>query len=111
MTLPPLLQQVFDTIGDDEPETERVNGDANDALLLPPPSEPMAVARFFIRQCLHENRLTLRYWRGGWWMWKTTHWVEVDDGVVRSILYRFTEHALYRQGHACALGTEQAQDR
>ena len=41
MTLPPLLQHVFDTIGDDEPETERINGDANDALLLPPPSEPM----------------------------------------------------------------------
>jgi putative DNA primase/helicase len=97
MTLPPLLQQVFDTIGDDdEPEAERVNGDANDALLLPPPSEPMVVARVFVRDCLCNGILTLRHWRGGWWMWKTTHWVEVEDGVVRSILYRFTEHAVYR---------------
>jgi putative DNA primase/helicase len=28
-------------------------------------------------------------------MWKTTHWVEVDDRVVRSTLYCFTEHAFY----------------
>jgi hypothetical protein len=67
MTLPPLLQQVFDTLGDDdEPEAERVNGDANDTLLLPPPSEPMAVARVFVRDCLHNGILTLRHWRGGW---------------------------------------------
>jgi putative DNA primase/helicase len=31
-------------------------------------------------------------------MWKTTHWVEVEDGAVRSILYRFTEDALYLDG-------------
>ena len=55
----------------------------------------MAVARIFIRECLHNGILTLRHWRGGWWMWKTTHWNEVEAGAVRSILYRFTEHALY----------------
>jgi putative DNA primase/helicase len=66
--------------------------------LLPPPSEPMVVARVFVGGCLHNNILTLRHWRGGWWMWRTTHWVEVDERVVRSILYRFTEHAVYVQG-------------
>jgi putative DNA primase/helicase len=65
---------------------------------LPPPSEPMAVARVFIGGCLHKNILTLRHWRAGWWMWRTTHWMEVDERAVRSILYRFTEHAVYLEG-------------
>ncbi len=68
--------------------------------LLPPPSEPMAVARIFVRSCLRDGVLTLRQWRGGWWSWQTTHWVEVDERVVRSILYRFTEHAFYVEGIA-----------
>jgi CHC2 zinc finger/D5 N terminal like len=68
--------------------------------LLPPPSRPMAVARIFARECLHGGVLTLRYWRGGWWMWRKTHWAEVDDGAVRSILYRYTENALYLEGIA-----------
>ena len=64
--------------------------------VLPSPSDPMAVAREFVEgSCLSGPHLTLHYWRGGWWMWKTTHWVEVEDGAVRSILYRFTEHAVY----------------
>src|SRR5262249_10762776 len=65
--------------------------------LLPPPSQPMAVARIFVRECvcLHSD-----IWRGGWWRWKTTHWAEVEDGAVRSILYRFTENAVYLEGKA-----------
>jgi len=38
--------------------------DATRKLLLPAPSEPMAVARVFVDQCLHNNSLTLRHWRG-----------------------------------------------
>jgi putative DNA primase/helicase len=60
----------------------------------------MAVARIFAGECLHNNILTLRHWRGGWWMWRKTHWVEVEDGAVRSTLYRFTENALYLEGIA-----------
>ena len=41
------------------------------------------------------NAPTLRYWRGGWWFWRNTHWVEVEARTVRSLLYRFTEHAVY----------------
>jgi putative DNA primase/helicase len=67
--------------------------------LLPPPSEPMAVARIFVRDHYrHEDALTLRHWRGGWWAWETTHWVEIPDGVVRSVLYHFTELAAYVEG-------------
>jgi putative DNA primase/helicase len=68
-------------------------------LLLSPPSSPMQVAREFVQQCcLYNNRsdeLTLRYWRGGWWAWRTSHWAEVQSRAVRSLLYKFTEHAIY----------------
>ena len=66
--------------------------------ILPPPA-PMAVARVFVKHSLLidgvPNAPTLRYWRGGWWLWRTTHWVEVETRTVRSLLYRFTEHAVY----------------
>jgi putative DNA primase/helicase len=67
-------------------------------ILLPSPSNPLAVATVFINGCLHEGLLTLRFWRGGWWSWRTTHWVEVEERAVRSLLYRFTEHARYVEG-------------
>jgi putative DNA primase/helicase len=96
MTLPRALEEALDASLDDENErTCADHGDGDGTQLLPPPSQPMAVARVFVRECLHDNILTLRFWRGGWWMWQTTHWIEADNGAVRSILYRFTEHALY----------------
>src|SRR5262249_31992336 len=65
--------------------------------LLPPPSNPMAVARVFIEQhCTRQDTLTLRYWCGSWWAWRTTHWAEVEERTVRSLLYHFTDKALYR---------------
>jgi putative DNA primase/helicase len=73
---------------EDERKGERI-------LVLPAPTEPMAVARVFASGCLVDGELTLRHWRGGWWSWKTMHWIEVDERTVRSILYRFTEHAVF----------------
>ena len=68
-------------------------------LLLSPPSSPMQVAREFVQQCCLYNdapdALTLGYWRGGWWAWRTSHWVEVENRAVRSLLYKFTENAMY----------------
>src|SRR5262249_59593331 len=59
-------------------------------LVLPPPSAPMAVARSFVEaRCLHEGKaeeLTLRYWCGCWWAWRTTHWVEADQPTLRPTL-------------------------
>jgi putative DNA primase/helicase len=67
--------------------------------VLPPPTDPMAVARKFVEHCcLHygeTGELTLRCWQGAWWAWRTTHWTEVEEREVRSLLYAFTEHALY----------------
>ena len=98
MKLSRALEDVLNSFGDDENGERASHTNAGTRMMLPPPSEPMAVARVFIGRCLHDNLLTLRHWRAGWWMWRTTHWVEVDDRAVRSILYRFTEHALYREG-------------
>jgi putative DNA primase/helicase len=92
--LPEVLKEALDSFDD---ENEHA-GHSEDRVLLPPPSEPMAVANIFVRQCTHKAMLTLRHWRAGWWMWRTTHWVEVEERHVRSILYRFTEHAFYMGG-------------
>ena len=55
---------------------------------LPPPDEPMAVARQFIDDRFQRGEhVILRRWRGGWWSWQTTHWVETDDARVRGWAY------------------------
>jgi putative DNA primase/helicase len=68
-----------------------------DAPMLPPPSNPLAVAREYAEQhCRHNgDALTLRYWRGGWWQWRTSHWAEIESRAVRGMIYLFTEHAVY----------------
>jgi putative DNA primase/helicase len=67
--------------------------------VLPPPSAPMQVAREFVQQCClfngASNELTLRYWHGAWWIWRTSHWTELENREARSMLYIFTEHAMY----------------
>ena len=44
---------------------------------------------------LKDGRPTLRHWRGGWWEWRTSHWVEVEQRAALSAAYEFTEHAFY----------------
>jgi putative DNA primase/helicase len=81
---------------DDKREGAGTGSDGNNRPVLPPPSQPMAVARVFVRDHLdRDSVLVLRYWRGSWWRWKTAHWVETEDLVVRKVLYHFTEHAVY----------------
>src|SRR5262245_51523388 len=92
--LPEVLKEALDSV-DDENTQQNEDQTYSAFLFLPPPSEPMAVARIFAQQCLRDGLLTLRYWRGGWWMWRTTHWIEIENRSVRSILYRFTENALH----------------
>jgi putative DNA primase/helicase len=76
------------------PEHEDADGGP---LILPSPSMPMQVAREFVtRHCLHDaEALTIRYWCGCWWTWRTTHWAEAQPHAVRTLLYRFTEDAKY----------------
>jgi putative DNA primase/helicase len=73
---------------------------ASGSQILPPPSAPMAVARHFVETRCTANgnaeELSLRFWCGCWWLWRTTHWAEAEPRTVRAMLYEFTEHAVYR---------------
>ncbi len=62
---------------------------------LPSPREPVAVARRFVEARQHDDVLTLRRWRGGWWAWTGPKWAEVENTKIRADLYDFTEHATY----------------
>jgi putative DNA primase/helicase len=67
--------------------------------MLPPPSAPVKVARCFLEsRCRHNGEadaLTVRYWCGSWWTWRTTHWGEATPHAMRSSLYDFTADAVY----------------
>jgi putative DNA primase/helicase len=65
--------------------------------ILPSPREPMAVARAFLADGWRHPDGTplLRHWRGGWWMWQTSHWRESEPRAIRRLLYDFTENAIY----------------
>jgi putative DNA primase/helicase len=77
----------------------RSNGKANNVRPLPPPTEPMKVARVLARERYQDgdSTPTLRHWRGGWWEWRTSHWVEVEQRAARAAAYEFTEAALFER--------------
>ncbi|MET9413466.1 phage/plasmid primase, P4 family [Streptomyces klenkii] len=62
---------------------------------IPPPTNPMAVARHLAPQWCHHGILTLRHWRGSWMSWDDSHWRELNDQEVRASLYKQLEHAHY----------------
>ncbi|WP_236067401.1 DNA primase family protein [Streptomyces brasiliscabiei] len=68
-----------------------------DDRMMPPPTNPMAVARELAPAWHHDatNLLTRRYWRGTWMRWEGSYWREMDDQEVRASLYKKLEHALY----------------
>jgi len=77
-----------------------VNGERADlstVRILPSPSSPMKVARELVNSdyISRDGRLTLRSWRGGWWGWRTSHWVEVEHCAIESGAYGFTEDAMH----------------
>jgi putative DNA primase/helicase len=79
--------------GDRAVHAEQARGPSE---MLPPPSDPMAVARELVQQrYTGPGALTLRHWRGGWWTWAGSHWVEREDRAVRTECYAFTERAVY----------------
>jgi len=85
------------TPASEPPEAEAEDEAKPVSALLPSPNMPMAVARLFVAErCLDDGVLTLHHWRGGWWQWRRSHWAEVEDREVRSLLYAFTENARYR---------------
>ena len=97
------MDRSFSSLTDDDRAAFRASqnrrkGAQTSPTMLPPPSNPMQVAREFVaRHCLHDDGMTLvlRYWRDGWWAWRGSHWRETERRSVMALLYRFTEHALY----------------
>lgn len=64
--------------------------------MVPPPSNPMAVARVLLPSWTDEQeRPTLLYWRGQWMEWQGPHWRELDASEVRSVAYTELEHATF----------------
>ncbi|WP_051704881.1 DNA primase family protein [Streptomyces sp. NRRL S-455] len=63
---------------------------------LPPPSNPLAVARRLLPAWQADGRLIVRRWRGSWMRWNGTCWRELDEAQVRKTLYERLEHAVYQ---------------
>jgi putative DNA primase/helicase len=78
---------------------KRRNSGPDGARVLPPPSEPMKVARVLAgeRYQLEDGTPTLRHWRGGWWEWRQSRWIEIEQRAARATAWHFTEHAVYEK--------------
>jgi putative DNA primase/helicase len=93
-----IIREIDPSIGAREKADNTADGagdNGHPAHVLPPPSQPMAVARVFVTSCMDNGELTLRHWGGGWWEWRHSHWLETEDRAVRATLYRFAENAVY----------------
>jgi putative DNA primase/helicase len=66
------------------------------SMLLPPPTNPMLVARELVaRHWTEDGAPCLVHWSGLWWQYIGTHWTPVHENMVRATLYRFCEDASY----------------
>ena len=64
--------------------------------VLPAPGLPMEVAeQFFKGRCREGQAAILVHWRGAFYRWQRTCWIETPDRVVRNWLYRFCQKAKY----------------
>lgn len=69
------------------------------SIKMPPPSQPMSVARHLLDQLYTSDGVpTLVYWRGDWWQYTGTHWAATDELRLRGQLYTLLEHAHYMDG-------------
>jgi len=82
-----------------KPRSDRpasINSGAHGKNPLPAPNQPLDVAeRLVVEQLRKHNVLVLRCWRGAFWRWDQTRWVELEDAAVRTDLYGFTGSATY----------------
>jgi putative DNA primase/helicase len=68
----------------------------SDTFVLPAPSQPMAVARRLVEALyMLPAGLILRSYRGDFFVWDGTHYIEVDRRDVRGRAYDFVERAVY----------------
>lgn len=68
-----------------------------EAIILPPPSAPMPVARRLVddRFVDASGTTVIRAWRGGFSAWDGRCWPDRDIATVRAEAYGYLEHAVY----------------
>ncbi|WP_405862831.1 phage/plasmid primase, P4 family [Streptomyces sp. NBC_01515] len=63
---------------------------------LPPPSNPLAVARRLLPDWQSEDgKLVFRRWRASWMRWTGTCWREIDEAQIRKAMYERLEHVVF----------------
>jgi len=88
---------------DDEPEAETRTAEPRGESepppgrpIFPPPNAPYDVAKQLYEGCRDEDGIrNLLAYRGGWMIWKRTHWGEVDLPFVSSRIYNALQNADY----------------
>ncbi|MER6368250.1 phage/plasmid primase, P4 family [Streptomyces mirabilis] len=64
---------------------------------LPPPTNPLAVARRLLPDWQTEDgRLVCRRWRASWMRWNGSCWREAEEAQIRKAMYTRLEHAVYQ---------------
>jgi putative DNA primase/helicase len=64
---------------------------------LPPPTNPLAVARRLLPDWQTEDgRLVYRRWRASWMRWNGSCWREAEEAQIRAAMYTRLEHAIYQ---------------
>jgi putative DNA primase/helicase len=80
----------------DELEQDALD-DLGDQKILPPPTDPMAVARQFIAEHHDDGGVQLLRWQAGvFYTYDGTCWPELDDRDLRSRIYKWTETAVFK---------------
>lgn len=79
-----------------EPEAPEAPADDLGLPVMPPPNEPMPVARAIITsRYRHQAGVTLLFHRGEFYGWTGRCWQETDARDVRRAVYEALEHAVY----------------
>jgi putative DNA primase/helicase len=74
------------------PNEERLAG----VRIIPPPTDPMGVARAFVEDVYDDDRsCRLLHHRGLFYAWEGTHWSEGEARGVRASLYKWLEFCAY----------------
>ncbi|WP_329532852.1 phage/plasmid primase, P4 family [Streptomyces sp. NBC_01450] len=74
-----------------------MNRPATETEELPPPTNPLAVARRLLPDWQTEDgRLVCRRWRASWMRWNGSCWREMDEAQIRAGMYTRLEYAVYQ---------------
>ncbi|KUN44888.1 NTP-binding protein [Streptomyces olivochromogenes] len=74
-----------------------MNRPATETEELPPPTNPLAVARRLLPDWQTEDgRLVCRRWRASWMRWNGSCWREAEEAQIRKAMYTRLEHTVYQ---------------